>query len=53
YIHCLAFQGAGSLNKNMSLLIDYKINLIDESEFTKKAGVATDNILAVGMMYQF
>ncbi|HFS4538513.1 TPA: porin, partial [Escherichia coli] len=36
------------LNKNMSLLIDYKINLIDESEFTKKAGVATDNILAVG-----
>ncbi|EET8462493.1 phosphoporin PhoE, partial [Escherichia coli] len=41
------------LNKNMSLLIDYKINLIDESEFTQKAGVATDNIIAVGMMYQF
>ncbi|ENP0406190.1 porin, partial [Escherichia coli] len=40
-------------NKNMSTYVDYKINLIDESEFTRKAGVATDNIVAVGMTYQF
>ncbi|WP_202148497.1 porin, partial [Escherichia coli] len=30
-------------NKNMSTYVDYKINLIDESEFTQKAGIATDN----------
>ena len=40
-------------NKNMSTFVDYKINLIDESDFTKKSGVATDNIVAVGMTYQF
>ncbi|EHL5742465.1 TPA: porin OmpC [Escherichia coli] len=40
-------------NKNMSTYVDYKINLIDESQFTQDAGVATDNIVAVGMTYQF
>ncbi len=40
-------------NKNMSTFVDHKINLIDESDFTKKSGVATDNIVAVGMTYQF
>ncbi|RRB54103.1 porin, partial [Escherichia coli] len=40
-------------NKNMSAFVDYKINLIDESEFTKTSEVATDNIVAVGMTYQF
>ena len=40
-------------NKNMSTFVDYKINLIDKSDFTKEAGVATDNIVAVGLVYQF
>lgn len=40
-------------NKNMSTFVDYKINLIDKSEFTQKAGIATDDIVAVGMTYQF
>lgn len=40
-------------NKNMSTFVDYKINLIEESDFTKASGVATDNIVAVGMTYQF
>ncbi|WP_085432144.1 porin OmpC [Escherichia coli] len=40
-------------NKNMSTYVDYKINLIDENEFTRDAGIATDNIVAVGMTYQF
>ncbi|WP_264822205.1 hypothetical protein, partial [Escherichia fergusonii] len=30
-----------------------KLNLIDESDFTKESKVATDNIVAVGMTYQF
>ncbi|EKH4408030.1 porin OmpC [Escherichia coli] len=40
-------------NKNMSTFVDYKINLIDKSDFTKASGVATDDIVAVGMVYQF
>ncbi|MDU4663883.1 MAG: porin, partial [Enterobacter hormaechei] len=40
-------------NKNMSTYVDYKINLVDDSQFTKDAKVATDNIVAVGLTYQF
>ena len=40
-------------NKNMSTYVDYKINLIDDSNFTEAAGVGTDNIVAVGLTYQF
>ena len=37
----------------MSAYVDYKINLIDENKFTQETGIATDNIVAVGMTYQF
>lgn len=40
-------------NKNMSTFVDYKINLLDKNEFTKTLGVNTDNVVAVGMVYQF
>ncbi|WP_441546008.1 porin OmpD [Citrobacter freundii] len=40
-------------NKNMSTFVDYKINLLDDNAFTKAAGVSTDNIVAVGLNYQF
>ncbi|EIX4511119.1 porin [Escherichia coli] len=40
-------------NKNMSAYVDYKINLIDENKFTEATDIATDNIVAVGMTYQF
>ncbi|MTH46025.1 porin OmpC [Intestinirhabdus alba] len=40
-------------NKNMSTYVDYKINLVDDSDFTKAAGISTDNIVAVGLTYQF
>ncbi|HIE1976828.1 TPA: porin OmpC [Escherichia coli] len=40
-------------NKNMSAFVDYKINLINESAFTKAADIATNDIVAVGMTYQF
>ncbi|HED1541109.1 TPA: porin OmpC [Kluyvera cryocrescens] len=40
-------------NKNMSTYVDYKINLLDDSEFTRRAGISTDNIVALGMVYQF
>lgn len=42
-----------TLNKNMTTYVDYKINLLDENEFTKSTGTATDNIVAVGLVYQF
>jgi outer membrane porin protein LC len=40
-------------NKNMSTYVDYKINLLDDNTFTKDAKVSTDNIVAVGLTYQF
>ncbi|MDY1036118.1 porin OmpC [Enterobacteriaceae bacterium RIT714] len=40
-------------NKNMSTYVDYKINLLDENTFTKQAGIGTDDIVALGLVYQF
>jgi outer membrane porin protein LC len=37
----------------MSTYVDYKINLLDDNTFTKDAKVSTDNIVAVGLTYQF
>ena len=41
-------------NKNMSTYVDYKINLLDnDDDFYKAAGISTDDIVAVGLVYQF
>ncbi|RPH21810.1 porin [Buttiauxella warmboldiae] len=40
-------------NKNMSTYVDYKINLLDENDFTRAAGVGTDDVVGVGLVYQF
>ncbi|EMW2203095.1 MULTISPECIES: porin OmpC [Citrobacter] len=40
-------------NKNMSTYVDYKINLIDDNRFTRATGLATDNLVATGLVYQF
>ncbi|XTZ39680.1 porin OmpC [Salmonella enterica] len=40
-------------NKNMSTYVDYKINLLDKNDFTEAAGISTDNIVALGLVYQF
>ncbi|MGK0738473.1 porin OmpC [Yokenella regensburgei] len=41
-------------NKNMSTYVDYKVNLLDEDDsFYKNNGISTDNIVALGLVYQF
>lgn len=40
-------------NKNISAKVDYKINMLDDNTFTQRAGIATDDIVAVGIVYQF
>lgn len=40
-------------NKNMSTYVDYKINLLDDNRFTRAANVSTDDIVALGLVYQF
>ena len=41
-------------NKNMSTYVDYKINLLDEDDsFYKNNGIGTDDIVALGLVYQF
>ncbi|HCM9497435.1 TPA: porin OmpC [Enterobacter asburiae] len=43
-----------SFNKNFSTYVDYKINLLDNDEsFYKANGISTDDIVGVGMTYQF
>jgi outer membrane pore protein F len=37
----------------MSTYVDYKINLLDENDFTRANKIATDNIVATGLVYQF
>ncbi|MDI3437942.1 MULTISPECIES: porin OmpC [Erwinia] len=40
-------------NKNMSTYVDYKINLLDDNEYTRAAGKSTDDVVGVGLQYQF
>ncbi|WP_313069185.1 porin OmpC [Atlantibacter hermannii] len=41
-------------NKNMSAYVDYKINLLDEDDnFYKDNNIGTDDIVALGLVYQF
>lgn len=40
-------------NKNMNIYADYKINLLKENDYTRANNVATDNIVATGLVYQF
>ncbi|MNN50962.1 Outer membrane protein N precursor [compost metagenome] len=41
-------------NKNFSTYVDYKINLLDEDDsFYASKGISTDDIVALGMVYQF
>ncbi|PBI78083.1 porin [Rahnella victoriana] len=41
-------------NKNMSTYVDYKINLLDnDDEFYTNHGISTDDVVGVGLQYQF
>lgn len=40
-------------NKNMSAVVDYKINLLKDNAFTDNAGINTDNVVGLGLVYQF
>ncbi|WP_223240188.1 porin OmpC [Citrobacter gillenii] len=40
-------------NKNINVFVDYMINLVDENSFTREAGISTDDVTAVGVVYQF
>ncbi|WP_413737857.1 porin OmpC [Sodalis sp. RH21] len=40
-------------NKNLSTYVDYKINLMDDNKFTDAAGINTDDVVALGLVYQF
>lgn len=40
-------------NENFLVYVDYKINLLKENDFNKNAEIPTDNIVALGVSYQF
>jgi outer membrane pore protein C len=37
----------------MSTYVDYQINLLDDNNFTDAAGINTDDVVALGLVYQF
>lgn len=40
--------------KNFSTYVDYKINLLDkDDDFYDNNGIATDDVVGVGLVYQF
>ncbi|MDH2324181.1 porin [Providencia huaxiensis] len=54
----LKYVSVGSyyyFNKNMSAVVDYKINLLKDNDFTKNTanGINTDNVVGLGLIYQF
>ena len=52
----LKYVSVGSyyyFNKNMSTYVDYKINLLDKDDFTIANGLNTDNVVGLGLVYQF
>ena len=40
-------------NKNMNVYAAYKFNLLDDNDYSKASGLATDDQAAVGIVYQF
>jgi len=42
-----------NFNRNMLAYVDYKINRVEKNTFTKAAGISTDDIVALGLVYQF
>ncbi|WGE31050.1 porin (plasmid) [Edwardsiella tarda] len=43
-----------TFNKNMATYIDYKINLLNgNDDFYKNNGIPTDNVVGLGLVYQF
>lgn len=49
----ISIGAAYEFNKNMSSVIDYKINLLSENIFTREYSITTDNVLGIGLIYQF
>ncbi|MXP56108.1 porin [Pantoea sp. Mhis] len=42
-----------NFSKNLSTHIAYQINLLNSNSFTDAMGVATDNVISVGLVYRF
>lgn len=40
-------------NKNFSAMVEYKVNLLKDNSFTKNSGINTDNVVGLGLVYQF
>lgn len=42
-----------AINANFTTYVDYKINLLDQNDYTSQNSVLTDNVTAVAMQYAF
>ncbi len=49
----VSVNAAYHFNNNFQSYVDYRINLLDDNSFTQNYGINTDDIVAVGMRYDF
>jgi outer membrane protein N len=50
----MQFSVSYYFNKNMLAYVDYKVNLLDAGDdFYRSAGIPTDDVVAIGLVYRF
>lgn len=47
------FAATYNINKSMALMLEYKLNLLDKSDFTKTNNISTDDIFVTMLNYRF
>ncbi len=52
-VEYLSVGGFYYFTKNVSAIIDYKVNLLKEESFTRKVGINTDDVVGLGFTYAF
>ena len=49
----VSVNAAYHFNDNFQSYVDYRINMLDDNSFTQTYGINTDDVVAVGMRYDF
>lgn len=49
----LALGSGYYFNKNMSTAVMYKVNMLDDNNFTRSSGLNTDDVIAIDLIYNF
>ncbi|MGR3755328.1 porin [Edwardsiella anguillarum] len=53
YVKFIDLATTYSFNKNLALIFEYKINLLDDNTFTRNNGISTDDVFVTMLNYKF